>query len=233
MTLSREQQRQNCFLGQGVYSIPEAAGYTGLKAQRVHSWFKQQRQGRGRRLFKSDYDVIGRNRAVSFYDLIDVLIAGQFRKEGVSMRVVRSAYERLQQELGTEHPFCHCDLRTDGRDIFRRTVNEVGDERFAEVISGQNFFARIIHEYLRNIEYDKETKLALRWGIATGIVIDPNVSFGKPVVKNRGTTTYVLSKCFHANDSDEEFVADLFDVTPSDVRNAVNFETEFSREHAA
>jgi hypothetical protein len=73
-------------LGKGVYDLTEAAKLTGLRRARVKEWF----QGRNARLgagpvFRSDYDAINGDLAISFLDLVELFIAGQLREHGVSL----------------------------------------------------------------------------------------------------------------------------------------------------
>ncbi|MCH8966383.1 MAG: hypothetical protein IID43_01775 [Planctomycetes bacterium] len=183
-------------------------------------------------MFDADYYAVGNTHAASFLDMIDVLVAGQFRKFGVTMRVVRAAYSHLQDRLKTKHPFCHEELYTDGKEIIIRAADAVGDSVLSEAVSGQRLFMQVL-EYLARIDFSHATKLAERWRIAEGVVIDPKISLGKPVVESTGKTTFVIANCYVANDKDAGLVAELFDVEESDVLNAFSFEQQLRRQHAA
>src|SRR5690349_2020617 len=77
-------------LGKGVYDYREAALLTGLKQGRVREWFRV-RPVKARRppVFRSDYEPVDGNYAISFLDLIDVFVAGQLREHGVSLQTLR------------------------------------------------------------------------------------------------------------------------------------------------
>jgi len=220
------------YLGRGAYSLSEVAAYTHLHPSRVRSWFKAGRK-QEQPPFESDYPVVDGRYAASFFDLIDVLVAGQFRKHGVSMQVVKAAYNRLAQELGVKHAFCHQGLYTNGRDIFYGALDTVPDPHLREVVSGQHFFPVVLQPYLEQIDYSETARLAARWRIAQGVVIDPQFSFGKPTLEGRRVTTYVLAQQYRANDKDEDLVADLFSVSPQEVLNAAAFERDWGRRNAA
>ncbi|MDO8631925.1 MAG: hypothetical protein Q7R41_15680, partial [Phycisphaerales bacterium] len=217
----------------GVYTLSEVARYTNLKYSTVRYWFLGRPDGAGRGpVFRSDYPIVCGQRAVSFLDLFDALIAGQFRELGVSLQVVRRAHTLLQRRLGTIHPFCHQDLYTDGKAIIAGTASEINDETLNDVISGQHLFPQIkIH--LDHVVYCTKTKLAVRWHVADGVVMDPTLCRGKPVVEPTGTTTFVLSGAYSANDQNADLVADLFDVSIEQVLNAVKFEEALRKRHAA
>ncbi len=211
-------------LGQGIYTLAEVARLTELNPSRVRSWFKQRLDGSGPGpLMRGDYEAVEGDFAISFLDLIDVLMAGQFRNHGVSMHVVRKAYNALSLELKTAHPFCHKGLLTDGKKIFYHTSETVGDEKLREVVSSQLFFTHI-KEHLNQVEYDSLTSLINRWHIANGITVDPAISMGKPTIEGTGITTYVINAQYHANKQNGSLIADLYDITEKDVDHAVAFE---------
>lgn len=230
----REAFRRYEVLGQGLYILAEVSRLTGMHHSRVRSWFKQRADGSGYGpVFASDYDPAGGDYAVSFLDLIDVLIVGQFRdRHRVPMRIVRRAHTLLGEQLGTKHPFCHSDLYTDGERIFNCTASRLNEEILSDVISRQQFFIQI-REKLAHIDYSEINKLACRWRIAEGVVIDPLVCMGKPTVEKTGVATHVIANQFYANRRDAALVADLYGIGERDVANAVEFELKYEHRDAA
>ena len=72
-------------------------------------WFEDynvQGRTRGRGVFQSDY---GSEDAISFLDLIEVLVAGHMRELGISLTAVRNAYAALGYHLNTQRPFSRKD----------------------------------------------------------------------------------------------------------------------------
>ena len=217
-------------IGQGIYTLAEVSRLAELHPSTVRTWFKGRpdRLGQGSILY-SDYQSVRGDYAVSFFDLIDALVAGQLRiRHRVPMRVVRRAYSLLQKELGVKHPFCHVDIYTDGNKIFRLAADEIGEKVLSDVVSRQLFFVHIL-EKLEHIDYSEVTKLARRWRIAQGIVVDPLISMGKPTIENTGVTTFVIANQYLANKKNSVLVADLFSVSEDDVVNAVQFEQKYGR----
>lgn len=211
-------------LGRGVYSLSEAARYTGLHPARIRAWFKG-RQGAGTRrpVFRGGFEPVGGEYAISFLDLIDAYVVGRFRNAGVTMPLIRKAYAALEQDLGTRHPFAHGSLYTDGRRVIVGAAERIGEYVLYDAISKQLFFPQL-HESLDRIDYHAETRLAERWRIAEGVTIDPRVALGKPVVRETGIHTSVLARQYAANRENAALVADLFGVSEAEVRNAVRFE---------
>lgn len=221
-------------IGQGVYTVAEVSRLTEMNPSRVSSWFKHRSDSVGHGpIFESDYQPVDGDYAVSFLDLIDVLVAGQFRdRHNVPMRIVRRAHSLLQKELKTEHPFCHSDLYTDGKRIFQYAATNLGAGRLSDVISHQQFFLHI-KEKLSHIEYSEITRLADKWRIANGIVINPAISMGKPTIEKTGVTTFVIANQYCANMNNSALVADLYEINESDVINAVEFEQRYGLQRVA
>lgn len=216
-------------LGRGVYSISEAAQYTRQHHSTLYSWFKPRSASGRKPVFLSDYPPVGSSYAISFQDLIDVLVAGQLRDCGVSMQSIRKAYASLQVKLDAPHPFCLSGLHTNGKRVLIDVAKEVGDDKLCEALSGQGRFEAVMMPYLKQIDFRGARETAARWHIADGVVIDPAISFGKPVIQGTGTTTYVLANAFAANDRDADVVADFYDLSPSQIRDATAFEDSFRR----
>jgi uncharacterized protein (DUF433 family) len=221
-------------IGQGVYTVAEVSRLAEVHQATVRTWFKGRSDGVGLgSVFQSDYQPIDNDFAVSFLDLIDVFVAGQFRvRYNVPMRIVRRAHTLLKDELGVMHPFCHSDLYTDGKRIFIAAANRLGEERLSDVVSHQQFFLHI-KEKLERIDYSEATMLAHRWRIANGIIIDPSVSMGKPTIEKTGVTTYVIANQYFANAKNSALVGDLYKVSENDVINAVKFEQVYGRRRVA
>jgi uncharacterized protein (DUF433 family) len=216
-------------LGRGVYTIPQAARLVGLTTGRVREWFKGRNTASNRQaVFHSDYKPIGDFFAISFFDLVDVYVAGQLREFGVSLKTVRGTYDRLKRELNTPHPFCRQELFTDGAEVFVRGRDRSGEEEIYEVVTKQKVFPEIILPFLRQIDYDRVTILASRWRIAQGVTVDPRICFGSPVVDEEGIPTYLLSAEYHANNKDADRVATWYRVRPETVLAAVSFENKLA-----
>ncbi|HRQ72502.1 MAG TPA: hypothetical protein PLU35_05690 [Phycisphaerales bacterium] len=220
-------------IGVGSYGIPEAARFAQVNVRTASRWMTGSGEGRRNRLLQPDLPPVNGRHAVSFLDLIDLLVVGRFRDEGVSLQTVRRVYSRLRESLHTPHPFGHRRLLTDGHTVFMETLDHVGDQHLEEVLTAQRAMPEILKPYLKQVVYARDTQTALRWNIAQGIVIDPARSFGKPVVAAEGTTTFVLARSYYANDENTELVADLFDVSPAAVQQAVAFERDYASGIAA
>ena len=212
-------------LGHGIYGLPEAARLTRLNAQRVREWFQGRPRDEARKpVFRSDYQSVGGDRAISFYDLIELKVAGQLRDRGVALQSLRKVHKQLQADLRTGHPFCRKEVLTDGNRVFTLGLDAEIQAEMVEVLSHQKVFADILLPFLKRIDYDDATSLARRWCIADMIVIDPRINLGKPIVEDVGIATAVLAASYASNDRDAELVADWYKVHAKHVIAAVEFE---------
>jgi uncharacterized protein (DUF433 family) len=216
-------------LGHGVYGMTEAAQLTGLRPARVREWFHR-RPSRSRRgpAFTSDYAPVSGDIAISFFDLIDVYVAGRLRDHGVSMQKVRRVYETLATDLSVKHPFCHQKLLTAGKTVLMSGLDEDGCEELVEVLTRQKVFPKIIEPFLSRIDYDQIHLMAQRWRIADQVVVDPGLCVGKPIVEAGGMPTAILAEACQANGDDADLVADWYNVAADDVLAAVRFESSLA-----
>lgn len=204
-------------IGKGVYTIPEAARYLGKNPRTLNAWFHSDQTN----VLSSDYDRDDHGVAISFFDLVDAMVACHFRKEGVPMREIREAYNALSTYFGVKHAFCHKDiiLHTDGKKFYHNH-----GEHVARATDGQVHAREILEGHLRQLDYDPDTALAQRWHPMAGVVIDPARRFGKPIVEGVYVPTRALYLAWKANEKDEDYVADLYEVKPDNVKAAVKFE---------
>ena len=215
-------------LGHGVYSISDAARFTRLRSSRVREWFRGRPSKARDAVFTSDYDSLTEENLLSFFDLIEVFIAGQLRTANVSMQTVRKVHAALKKELQVNHPFCHRELLLSGKTVLTRGLDEHGAEEIRDALTRQKFFPAVIKPFLKSLDYDQATKLAEKWRIANSVVIDPEICFGQPIAEHAGIPTRILAKAYEANGQDAGFVAHWFDVSTEDVNAAVAFESSLA-----
>jgi uncharacterized protein (DUF433 family) len=211
-------------LGHGIYTFPELARLTRTPPKRVRAWFLGADSYSGA-FISSDYSRLeGGERLASFLDLIEILMTGRLRQEGVSLQYLRKVHRKLSQEFRTSHPFCRKDFFTDGRRVFVKVADEPGEEVLREILSRQSAFVDVLMPYLKQVDYDHTSLLAKRCNICKGVVLDPEQKFGKPIVSTCRIPTNILSTAYYANGSDSTIVADWYGIRARDVEIAVKFE---------
>lgn len=210
-------------LGKGMYALPEAARLLRTPSVTLRHWFSGTGADRGH-ILRSDYHRTEGRYVLSFLDLIDALTVLTLREMGFSLQLLRRAAQVLRREIHPSHPFAHSRLARLGRQLLLETADELGAAELREVLSRQEVFAKGLEPVLRHVDYEGIQNLASRWAIREGIVIDPSVCFGKPVVQGTGVATYVLARSFDANEGDAAVVAAFYGVSAQQVERAVEFE---------
>jgi uncharacterized protein (DUF433 family) len=213
-------------LGHGVYSFDDAARLTRLKPSRVREWFCARPTTKAGAVFQSDFADETSQHLISFLDLIDVFVAGQLREQGVSLQNLRRVYRTLQREFEVEHPFGRKELLTDGTRVFLAGLDERGQDEVYDVLTRQKAFPRIIRPFLNELHFESRSNLAAKWRIAKGVVINPEICSGQPVIEGKGIPTRLVAKAVVANDNDKQAVADWYGMSVEQVSDAVRFEAK-------
>jgi uncharacterized protein (DUF433 family) len=216
-------------LRDGVYTLTEAARLTRLRRERVKQWFEVPSGESGRRrVFQSDYEALNGRLAISFLDLIELNVGGHLRDYGLSLTYLRRVRTRLREEWETKHPFCLKRFRTEGRAVLARALVANGPGVDPDGQTRRRAFDTVVLPFLKTLDYSPTTHLARRWHVADMVVLDPEISSGRPVVEGVRIKTSVLAASFYANDEDAEVVARWFGVKEAHVRAAVAFQASLT-----
>ena len=209
-----------------AYRFGEAARLADTTPQTLARWFRGY-EAPGHRMkpvLPSDGHPL-----LSYLQLIEAAFVADFRKLGLKLDVLRRARAYCAKTLGSEYPFAELDFRTDGAHLFA-TIAEHEDESSAEQrlivadVGGQVAWGAAIQERLDQFDY--EQGLALRWyprGRNSGILIDPRIAFGAPIIGDTGVPTWVIRDRYEAGEDLAEIEED-FGVPRVLLREALTFE---------
>ena len=219
-------QALNGWRTESMYTFSEAAHLANVSTTTVKNWlFGYTAKGR----VVPPLLPSGNVEMVSFLQMIEIMVAGRFRKSALGGRsvpfsTVRDAYVNAQESWGIEYPFAHMKLEAIGGHIvyFLREGGSVASYQALDA-PGQWTLPGLLRETIDQIEYDDE--LAARWfpiGKTVPIVIDPRFSTGLPVVQGRGVTVQAIRKRFKAG-LRIDFIAKDFDMNPDLVETAIQY----------
>ncbi|MBE0449018.1 MAG: DUF433 domain-containing protein [Actinobacteria bacterium] len=207
-------------LGKGIYTVSEAARYSGLKFATVNRWVFGYREHLG--IVDPDLPRIDGDRAISFLTLIELCLMGRFTKEGLPARKLRAVAEKIAREKEIVHPFAFQRLRTDGKEVYL-----FEDDEYRQ-ISGKHednrVWKHIVEPFFREIEFRDE--YAHRWFPPSGnkmVMLDPDIRFGEPVVKDTRIGTKNIINLVKAGDSLDS-IAKYYDLDLKQVKAATRFE---------
>jgi len=205
-----------------AYGIAEAAGYLRLPKSTLRAWTM------GQRGFRPVIEIADRaGRKLSFLNLVEAFVlAGIRREHTVPLPKVRKALDYLRRTFKTRRPLAEEQFETDGVELFVH--------RFGTLIGvtqhGQLQMIDIIRDRLRRVVRDPRgvpEKIVLfaapdstRGG---NVIIDPRLSFGRPVLDGYGLRTSILAERFQAGEKIEELARD-YGVPAEAIENAIRCE---------
>lgn len=212
-----------------IYSIPAAAHYLVLPASTVRFWTVgteyRTRTGRKRSLpliplAEKDPPTL------SFWNLVEVYVLDGIRRHHkVTLQKVRKALRFVEERMEIDRPLIEQEFLTDGVNLFI--------DRYSQLVNvsdeGQLALRDLLRESLARIERDPKG-LANRiypWlrspNERRDVVIDPRLSFGRPVLAGTTVPTEILGERFRAGDSIQDLARD-YRLRPDQVEVAIRWE---------
>jgi uncharacterized protein (DUF433 family) len=207
------------------YSIAEAAQYVRVPVATLTTWVKGRAFASGKRHAEAAIVLPPGSSLLSFQNLVEAHILGAIRRRhGVPMQRVRKALRFVQKELEQPHPLITARFETDGVDLF---VFELG--KLLNVSQGgQVAIKEALQASLRRVEHDADG-LAVRLFpfVRTGdgdepksIVVDPRISFGRPILAMTGIPTSTVVGRLKAGEPLESIASD-YGITFEQVTDAI------------
>jgi uncharacterized protein (DUF433 family) len=216
-----------------AYTVAEAAHYLDLAEATLRSWVV----GRG-------YPVSGRKKfspplidipekkppRLSFWNLVEAHVLSAIRrKHRITLPAVRKALDYLKERHPSQHPLIEQHFLTDGVDLFI--------ESYSDLINasreGQVEMKKMIECYLGRVERDPggiPIKLypftrTYNAGDSRPIVIDPLISFGRPVLVGTGIPTAMIAQRYKAGESIKDLATD-YAREEEEIQEAIRCELE-------
>ena len=213
-----------------AYSITEASRYLRLSPATLRSWVlgRPYPTARGLSQFAPVLKLAKKEPAtLSFSNLIEAHVLRSLRTEhGVPLGAVRQALAYAQRELKIDQLLLREELCTAGGQLFL--------DRYGELVSlsasGQLAMRKVFEAHLKRVEWGK-----LRFPVrlypflvsdsadAKSIVIDPQISFGRPVVSDAFISTRSIADRIDAGESVEDVARD-YDLSRETVEGAIVYE---------
>jgi len=209
-----------------IYYPAEVARFVKIHPSRVHRWLKgyEYTYESYRKKQKPIIKVIPKNYA-SFLDLVDLLFVKRFLDYGISLQKLRKALEEAKEILGTDH-FARESFFTDGKYICLQ-VRDKGDAILELLSGGQWVISNIIKQLAHQIDFDQITALACRWFPLEKnrlVVLDPNRSFGRPIIERTGVPTETIYNLYLAEKKKIKPVCNWMSLSYDEVEAAIKFE---------
>lgn len=215
----------------GFYTLKDAARLLQMDGghRRLQGWLNGWRGSKSGPVIKRDFE----GATISFLDLMEIRFVQHFRRQDVPMQTIRRAAQMLRSDWGERHPLAFANSEkyvTDRRRIFAQAAEQEGDRRTWDVASNQyEMWVALENVIAKGVTFDPSSHLATSWqplrAEFPGVVVDPRMAFGRPVVSgDRPTPTAALFRQWRAENGNVDQVARWFKVEPSAVDEAVGFE---------
>lgn len=220
-------------LDRAIYSYADVDGLVGLQSGTARGWLEgYERAGRF-------YDPVLRPEptgadAVTWGEMVESRLLAGFRRD-VPVQRLRPAVLELRKEFGP-YPLAHARpfLDVEGRELVRVVQEQVGLERPLQLVvvrNGQLVLADSAERFRSVVEYVGDVVARLKPDVRTpGVLMDPGRSFGQPAI--RSVRTESLAEDYRAGTSRED-LAELYNLNPAQVDEAIRFELIAGSERAA
>jgi uncharacterized protein (DUF433 family) len=217
-------------LGNGAYTVADARRLTGVPDLKIRRWLTgRNRTYQGESIYdppllSASYPLFEESLHLSFRDLIELRMVDRFRRERLSMPYLRKVVRAAQELVGDDHPFSTSKFKTDGRRLYLEMLSRTEEPKLVEVLSGQHTFHSIISVGLKDVDF--RDGVAALWRPAAGlgeVVVDPQRSFGQPILARYGVPTGTLAAIRRSGRSVRDIARD-FEINEKALRAALAFE---------
>lgn len=217
----------------GLYTIADAARLVRIPTREVARWMFGYEYTRGeerRRVLPvaGEQHMVDDQRALSFFELLELRLIRELRQHGVSLQAIRLAVQRAKEEHDHPHPFVIRSIATDGRSIFAEAAHATDDQPPLDLLKKQYAMSQVIKDSLVAGVVFGDDGVARAWHPVPKdrvIILDPRRSFGKPIIDAAGVPTWTLFDAYVAEGRDVARVARIYEVSREAVTKAVAFES--------
>ena len=199
-----------------AYSITEASRYLSIPTATLRSWVAGRKYptDSGIKFFSPLILLPDDARAgLSFVNLVEAHVLDAIRRHHqVPLSKIRDAIHYLQKHFSSKHPLAEQRFQTDGIDLFI--------DKFGKLInvtqSGQIALRELLKAHLHRVEHNANGAAVRLYPFTRKrdlsepkvIVIDPHISYGRPVLVGTGIPTAIVAERYKAGESIDELAED-------------------------
>jgi uncharacterized protein (DUF433 family) len=216
--------------GIGAYSLAEAGRLLSVSPVTIRRWlFGYSYEHHGPRteqapLWQPQYGFDQDEPLLGFRDLMEARIVRGLRAMKIGLPTIRECLRQASEIADDSHPFSTRLFKSDGKRIFLEQMSGDGTRFLLDLKHRQLVFEQIVAPSFVDLDFDADA--ASRWWLLPKkrtIVLDPARSFGQPIESQTGVSTARLAQAVEAEGSVDR-VAQLFELRPALVRDALSFE---------
>lgn len=214
-----------------AYTYRDASRYLDIPLATLRSWIlgRNYPTKSGEKFFRPIFYLPSKDKPLlSFTNLVEAHVLNAVRKDyRIDLKKVRRALLYLQRQFNFKHPLAEQRFETDGADLF---IHEYG-ELINISQDGQLGMKAVLEQYLSRIEHDPSGQAARLYPFlraeghreSKSVVIDPYISFGKPVITGTGIPTSIIAGRFNAGESVTDLAKDYGRQT-FEIEEAIRYE---------
>jgi len=201
---------------QSAYSITEASRYLSIPTATLRSWVVGRKYPTDSSIkFFSPLILLPHDAraGLSFVNLVEAHVLDAIRRHHqVPLSKIRDAIHYLQKHFSSKHPLAEQRFQTDGIDLFI--------DKFGKLInvtqSGQIALRELFKAHLHRVEHNANGAAVRLYPFTRKrdlsepkvIVIDPHISYGRPVLVGTGIPTAIVAERYKAGESIDELAED-------------------------
>ena len=165
--------------------------------------------------------VSSKDRVITFADLVRLRMIALLRSRGIAYREILAAEKYIRELRGIQQPFITEEMWTAGSDIF---------VVFSKKLIAASQHGQLVFEFMG--EFLKPANHGLiftsggtpaLWQPSPAVLIDPEIQFGAPCIRDTRIETCSIWSLYRAGDS-EESLAEAFNLQRDLVRDAIEWE---------
>jgi uncharacterized protein (DUF433 family) len=216
-----------------AYTYPEASRALSIPASTLGAWTRGQtyRNASGEaRQFSRVIQRPEHDTRLSYFNLIEAHVLRALRTvHDFSLSAVREALDVAEQEFGIERLLIHEDFRYEARNLFLRRYGQL-----VTLTKGQQIaMEHVLEIYLHRVEYGSDRLPFKLYPLTRGekaddspriIVLDPHVSFGRPVVERLGISSRAIVSRINAGE-EPAHVQEDYGLSVDEFEEAILFES--------
>ncbi len=209
------------------YTVGQVAAYLRAPESTIRAWFFGMPYGSGDdvREFKPILHPAGKD-LLSFFDAASAHVLLALKAKRIRTEVIRAIIEQLKNKSPNDrYPLLGRNFYLFGKNV---VIKEAG-KRLNLSRHGQYGIRVVMDRFLKRLELD-EDKMPVRFspiihrktGTRTFIVIDPNLSGGRPVIKGTGIAAEVIANRRKSGESESRLAKD-YRLSRRAIKEAVDY----------
>lgn len=208
-----------------TYSLAEVSRLTGIARWSISRWLRGYKYEGGAQGPIISRSIPAESTYASFLDLIDLLFVKELLDRDFSLQRIRKALDDARKYLGAPHFATKKFYTCQDRIFLELPQNEI----VALLAYGQRAMNIIIEQIYDKLDFEDITEFgfARRWyprGRNEGIVIDPQISFGRPTVLGYGVAVSNIYDLYLGENEESTLVSNWFNIPLPQIEAAVRFE---------